>query len=172
MGAATTPLRVNIADLLHRVGATRDVAVSVTVEELDLAGERLDGAAVVTLDAHLRSMPDGVVVSGHLRVPWHGTCRRCITRIEGVAEIEVSELFQDHPIDPELFVRHGEQIDLTEMVREHVIGDVPAIPLCRDECAGLCPRCGVDRNTHTCDCVVEVRDDRWAVLDTLRDVGE
>jgi uncharacterized protein len=39
--------------------------------------------------------------------------------------------------------------------------------LCRAECAGLCPSCGIDRNSGDCDCSVMVRDDRWAALDGL-----
>jgi uncharacterized protein len=40
-------------------------------------------------------------------------------------------------------------------------------PLCRAECAGLCPVCGVDRNDEACSCETEIRDQRWAALDQL-----
>ncbi|HBU75246.1 MAG TPA: DUF177 domain-containing protein, partial [Acidimicrobiaceae bacterium] len=39
--------------------------------------------------------------------------------------------------------------------------------LCSDDCKGICDVCGVDRNEVPCECVVVVRDDRWAALDDL-----
>ena len=53
------------------------------------------------------------------------------------------------------------------MVREVMLLELDGERVCRDECAGLCPVCGVDRNEATCDCVTEVRDERWAALDGL-----
>ena len=54
------------------------------------------------------------------------------------------------------------------MVREEVLLGVPDAPLCRPDCAGLCPTCGADRNVGPCDCDTAVRDERWAALDQLR----
>jgi uncharacterized metal-binding protein YceD (DUF177 family) len=49
------------------------------------------------------------------------------------------------------FYKDG-QIDLEEMVREHLLLALPMRRLCSDDCAGLCPTCGVDRNKETCAC--------------------
>jgi uncharacterized protein len=46
--------------------------------------------------------------------------------------------------------------------------ELPNDVLCRDDCAGICPVCGIDRNAGTCDCDTTVRDDRWAALDGLQ----
>jgi uncharacterized protein len=73
------------------------------------------------------------------------------------------------PVDPEAFpIEHG-QLDLAPMTREELILGVPDAPLCREDCPGLCPVCGVDLQTTTCSCETSVRDDRWAALDALRD---
>ena len=52
---------------------------------------------------------------------------------------------------------------------EALLIDAPVAPLCRDDCAGICPVCGGDRNETPCDCVQAPRDERWAALDALRD---
>jgi uncharacterized protein len=44
-------------------------------------------------------------------------------------------------------------------------------PLCRDDCAGLCPQCGTNRNTGTCTCAAELEDPRLAPLRGLRKVS-
>ena len=55
------------------------------------------------------------------------------------------------------------------MVREEVLLAIPDAPLCRDDCPGLCPVCGADLQTAPCGCETAVGDDRWAVLDQLRE---
>ena len=57
--------------------------------------------------------------------------------------------------------------DLAPMVRESILLELDGDRLCAEDCAGLCPQCGVDRNEGTCDCVTDVRDERWAALDGL-----
>ena len=73
------------------------------------------------------------------------------------------------PRDPEAFPIENGQLDLAPMVREEVLLGVPDAPLCRDDCAGICPSCGADLNDGPCGCTTTVRDERWAVLDQLRD---
>jgi uncharacterized protein len=59
-------------------------------------------------------------------------------------------------------------IDLAEDVRQTVLLAVPLKLLCKDECRGLCPRCGADLNKESCSCPPEAVDARWA---SLRELG-
>jgi uncharacterized protein len=58
-------------------------------------------------------------------------------------------------------------VDLAPLVHDAILLDLPLAPLCREECAGLCPFCGIDRNEGTCDCQAPL-DPRWATLDGLQ----
>ncbi len=49
----------------------------------------------------------------------------------------------------------GENVELAPMLREHIILAAPMKPLCREECAGLCARCGKDLNEGPCQCPTE-----------------
>lgn len=62
----------------------------------------------------------------------------------------------------------GKEIELGAWFIELVQLSVPAQPLCRDDCRGLCPRCGADRNHETCDCEAERSGSPFAVLGSLR----
>lgn len=70
--------------------------------------------------------------------------------------------------DLEFTVYDGDAIDLTPMVREQVLLALVERPLCREDCAGLCPRCGVNLNEGRCTCGVETTDSRLAVLRSLK----
>jgi uncharacterized protein len=63
-----------------------------------------------------------------------------------------------------LSVFDGETIDIDELVREQVLLALPARALCKEECKGLCPVCGTDRNTDPCTCESREVDPRWAGL--------
>ena len=62
----------------------------------------------------------------------------------------------------------GAEIDLGGFVRELLALAPPVQPLCREQCRGLCPRCGVDRNTERCACEQERPASPFAALAALR----
>lgn len=124
--------------------------------------------STIVVDLVAESLSDGIVVNGSIRAPFQGECRRCLSPLAGFIDVDVHELYQVHVTDPEAFPIVGDQIDLVPMVRETVLLEIPDAPVCRPDCAGLCPHCGVDLNVTTCDCVAEAIDPRWAALEDLR----
>lgn len=170
------PLVVNVAELLRRPGSTRELAATVDAADLldgdavaaaDVAARPPD-AAQIDVRLRLEALSDGIVVEGTLTTPWVGVCRRCLGAARGAVVSEVRELYQRVPTDPDAFPLPDDQLDLRTLVRELVVLDVPSAPLCRDDCAGLCPTCGTDRNAGTCGCATPTTDPRWAALDALR----
>jgi uncharacterized protein len=161
-------LLVNAAELLRRPGAERDVDVEVDPGEVGIVDDRLVEGAPVRARFHLESLSDGIVVSGEVVSTWHGACRRCLVPVGGELHSVVHEIYQSTVTDPDAFPIEHDQIDLEPIVREVVQIDLPTVPLCRPDCAGLCPQCGADRNADPCGCRVDRADDRWAALDELR----
>ena len=159
-------LRVNARELLRVPGSSRHIDEAVDATDLGVPDERITGPIGVDLDAV--SSIDGIVVTGSISIPWSTACRRCLTEVTGTTVVDVDEVYQDDVSDEEAFPIEGDQIDLAPPVREYVLIELPDGPLCRDDCAGICPVCGIDRNETTCDCDTSVRDDRWAALDDLR----
>ncbi|HEY5950855.1 MAG TPA: DUF177 domain-containing protein [Kofleriaceae bacterium] len=69
--------------------------------------------------------------------------------------------------DLDVFAYDGDKIDLEPLFREQFVLAVPYAPLCREDCKGLCPQCGIDRNTGTCSCEKPI-DPRLAPLKGLK----
>lgn len=166
MAAGVRALRLNTVELLRQPGLHRELAVDLTPTELEVADDRLIGPVEVALAAD--STVDGIVVSGTVGVRWSDECRRCLATLERHEAVEVEELYQDEVVDDDAFELGRDALDLTPTVRDAVVLvlDDPPV-LCRDDCAGLCPVCGADRNETPCGCDTTVRDDRWAALDEL-----
>ncbi len=162
------PLLINAAELLRRPGSERRFNLEPTIADLGIVDPRFDPDATVEVSLRLESLTDGLVVDGQVSAPWADSCRRCLAPAAGVVLGEIRELYQVVLTDPDAFEIVGDQIDLAAMVREIILLDAPLAPLCRLDCAGLCPTCGIDLNTASCDCVTAVVDPRWEALSQLK----
>jgi uncharacterized metal-binding protein YceD (DUF177 family) len=141
---------------------------------LEVACSRCLGPARVILDEELAvtylpraRLPQEDTVETDAEPPRGGKRRgAAATGVSGAAGAEDSEkelgaeLTDD---DLDLYGYDGEEIDLTPLFRDQVVLAVPFAPLCSEDCKGLCPQCGADRNLETCDCKPPV-DPRWAAL--------
>ncbi|HWP39019.1 MAG TPA: DUF177 domain-containing protein [Gemmatimonadales bacterium] len=109
--------------------------------------------------------------SGLLRTTVAATCRRCLKDIAVAVEAPLEVLFTEEADSDDPSARvipvHATAVDLDEPIREELILAVPEYSVCRDDCRGLCPRCGKDLNTGPCSCAPEP-DLRWAALEALR----
>lgn len=101
------------------------------------------------------------------------SCRRCLRDVTVEVEAPLEALFTEDATSPDSSARvipaRAAVLDLGEPIREELILAVPEFVVCRDDCRGLCPRCGKDLNTGPCSCAPE-RDARWAALESLRSV--
>lgn len=157
--------RTNVADLLHHPGARRAFVVDGPLEGLTVGAARLDGD--VHCDFALEHVPDGVVVRGAASGNWSSECSRCLAPVSTPFRVAVAELFEANPIEGETYPLVDERIDVELPLRDAIAGELQPAPLCREDCAGLCPVCGIDRNTATCECETTVVDNRWDALNEL-----
>ena len=97
-------------------------------------------------------------------------CDRCGQQFESVKETAVDAVLveEESEDNPELFVLEGTEIDAQEVLSTCFILDMETKFLCREDCKGLCARCGKNLNLGPCRCGKEI-DPRFAVLEQLLD---
>ena len=115
---------------------------------------------------------------------WHGTiegdvalaCRRCLGDAMGHVSEDAHLIFAEAGTegvedDPDVFLidARATELDLRPALREQWLLHVPGYALCREDCQGLCPTCGAERNLAPCDCAPASVDPRWEGLRKLRD---
>ena len=125
----------------------------------------------VRLELMLEAVVEGVLVTGAAEVSLAGECARCLTAISSSSEVDVQELFlfpDKEPEDDEASRVEGDFVDLEPVLRDAVVLDLPFIPLCRDDCAGLCPTSGADLNADPGHTHGDEVDPRWAGLATWK----
>lgn len=118
-------------------------------------------------------------VRGHISAKIAADCVRCLNSVEQPVEIDFDDIFIDaehEPTDDEIQVSGVDldvslltesSIDLTEIVREQLILGAEEPSLCDEDCRGLCPKCGENRNLIDCKCEDDDIDPRWAALKNL-----
>lgn len=168
------PWLVPITTLRRSLGNRRHEQRAGRVGELRVADSRVAGDAEVDADVLLDSVDGGIEVTATITAPWTGECRRCLEVIDGRLEAEVRELYRPRPPgeppdqDDDTYPLSGELLDLQPLVRDAILLELPVNPLCRDDCAGLCPTCGAGLADGPCGCPPPAADPRWAALDVLR----
>ncbi len=126
---------------------------------------------------HLRSGED-LLFSGSIRGELVGQCGRCLEEYPLTLSREFSVvLTPPPPLGRETELSYdelsasfysGDAIDASALVYEEALLALPTPPLCQEECKGLCPQCGANRNVETCTCQPPPSDSRLAILSALR----
>ena len=160
------PFTVGVALLRKHPGTRRELRVAAPIAELQVSSSRVRETSDVAFDVVLESVSQGIVVSGSLTAAWEGECVRCLGPAAGRLVATVRE-FCSEGADPELgYAMTADWLDLEPIAHDACILELPLAPLCRPDCLGLCPSCGVNRNHETCTCTEEA-DPRWAALSGL-----
>lgn len=120
------------------------------------------------------------IVHGDVRAGVQLDCARCgrvfATELEGETDfiirsdaVPAAPEERGVPDDEEYVFFHGNdlRVDVTDQARQALILAVGLKPLCREDCRGLCPKCGTNWNEASCDCVQSEPDSRW---DGLKDL--
>ena len=120
-------------------------------------------------------------MTGQMRVTVEVECDRCLEPVLAPLSLQAEEEYRPRiditsgaalPIadgtELETLIDQKHIIDSTEVVRQDILVAIPMHPLCRPDCAGLCPECGENRNEGPCGCEGQPLDPRWSALEELR----
>ena len=137
--------------------------------------------APVALEFDIHKDKDKFRLEGHLRTELELPCSRCLEPYRFVIDADFDQRYlpasaassdpdrevQDDDLETSYY--GDDQIDLAELMREQFYLALPMKPLCHDDCRGLCPQCGTNLNTGTCDCSPVWEDPRLAALKAIKE---
>jgi DUF177 domain-containing protein len=147
--------------------------------EVAEAGDAYRIVSPVQLDFDIHKDKDKFRLEGAVRAELELACSRCLEpyRMSVDAPFDLrflpaAEMSSEHERelredDVETSYYRDDVIDLNELMREQFYLALPMKPLCGDDCRGLCPQCGTNLNTGSCECASERVDPRLAVLKNL-----
>ncbi len=137
----------------------------------------------ITVDLRVALAGETVLLRGRVGASLTVRCDRCLADFEkdvrqefdlavgparegraasGSRDVELTEEDLDE------LVYRGEELDLEPLLYEQLVLALPGVWLCREDCKGLCPRCGIDLNRGSCGCERNAKDPRFAALEALK----
>ena len=153
-------VRVDISQIIDHVGGIQPFSVVVASQDI---GENEPWVQEdISVSGQIVNVGTVFRLTGTITANADLECCRCLRAFERAVSFEFEEEF-----DVLAFGYPDDWVDIAEPIRAALIFQEPMQPLCNDDCKGLCPYCGADRNQTDCGCNKEVIDPRLASLQQL-----
>jgi uncharacterized protein len=153
---------VNISEIRRVLGGVLEVPVHLSPKSV----EGLDLEAPVRGWVRLENMGPRFYLTGEVSTVVRLDCVRCAGSFSRPLSVEIDEFYapsfshgrgdEEQVLDDlNVFSLHGDELDLSDPIRENLLLAIPITTLCRPDCQGICPICGSNRNEDVCTCSSE-----------------
>ena len=161
---------LGLSKIIDCPGASVPFSASIDLSDLQF-GTSYPVSEPVEAEGTVRNTAGVLMMTGTIRTTIHGTCDRCANDFDRDMELPidavlVTELANEENEDEWVFPLEGDSADLEDIVRTIFVLNLDSKLLCKDDCAGLCCRCGKNLNDGPCNCQKEL-DPRFAALKQL-----
>lgn len=162
-------LQLDVSMLKRAPGDFQRLDLSAELPPYDSQGEALVFPGPVRVNLVVSNTGSAIAVEGEVSGRVRLNCDRCLEPYELVIEAPVKETYTQavQNSGDEAVPFNGDMIDITPEVMKGIILSLPMKALCRDDCRGLCPKCGCNLNKTSCDCASGEIDPRLSILEEL-----
>lgn len=167
-------MKVNIAGVINSDGAKLDIGMKYDVGSFEFAGNEYSFKEPIEIIGQVVNIGNALKVALRVEGEYTSFCDRCGCDISAslVGETEENITGENIEIDSEMFVLQGYTLDISGAVESLVYSSLPMRNLCKEDCKGLCPKCGTDLNKTECNCDTTRYDPRFAIFRKLAGNGE
>jgi len=144
-------MKIDIADAVRNMGEEFSAEYDGALPEIDFLGERYNFPNGVHVSANWRYDGEGIIVTGCFNAETPVTCARCLADFMYTIGFKFAEYYKKQP-EEGMYAYQDEMIDLSQMLEDNVVVNLPTKLLCREDCKGLCSQCGADLNKGSCGC--------------------
>jgi uncharacterized protein len=151
---------LDISKILKSPGDSLNYSGKIDLSEDLFAANRISEISPLSVDGVVKNISGVVVLEGKGSFSYLGPCDRCGEGVRRILEFSFSEVFSkdaEESEESDALVLEGNTIDLKDIAEREAFASLPLKNLCREDCKGLCPRCGANLNFSTCEC----KDDEW-----------
>lgn len=151
-------MKIDVSDIRKQIGLSCEHSFE---EEIEVEEENL---LKIYSTITFTNTGKYILTEGILKSSIELVCSRCLKNFIFTLNIPILEQFQDKSVTPYVHnLKESEDmedinefldniIDMYDIFRQNIILNIPIKPLCRDECLGLCMKCGKDLNSGKCEC--------------------
>jgi uncharacterized protein len=145
---------LDISKALKAPGVSFGFSISESFQSIYAGGEEIHFLKPVDVSGSYIFTGDNFFLNGTVVADYSAQCCRCLKDVLSSMSVSFEEEFVKFPDEehPDKYLYRGEQLDLSQMVGDIISLNTPMRHLCSEDCRGLCPVCGIDRNITKCDC--------------------
>ena len=163
-------MMLGLSKIIETPGASVPFSTSVDLSDL-CYGVSYPATEPVIAEGMVRNTAGVLMMTGSVKTTIHGTCDRCASDFDReihfpIDVVLVEELSNEENEDEWVFPLEGDSADLDDIVRTVFVLNLDSKLLCKEDCKGLCCRCGKNLNDGPCNCQKEL-DPRFAALKQL-----
>ena len=147
-------MKINICTVKKNHGECMEFSFLVPVQDVLPSGFTDDFLKQVEITGTVTNLGASLLVKGHLQAEMKDFCARCLDGLSRKIIVDFSEeYFLTSACDVEEFFKYeGDFLNIRELVVELLLAEKPMKSLCREDCQGLCPVCGINLNESQCFC--------------------
>ena len=173
-------IRLNVKGLKEERGRQDHHDLDVSLPELNSSEGQVSFAGTADIHVDITNTGLCLLITGVIDTSVNTKCARCLASFKYPVHADLFETYYDkekglsqNAEEGEDYVPYsGDEIDIQPEVLKAIILAMPIRALCSEQCKGLCPQCGCNRNVKECDCREEIVDSRMAKLKELLKRGE
>ncbi|MHB1392017.1 MAG: YceD family protein [Clostridia bacterium] len=138
---------------------------------IEFCGERLNIVSPVTVKGSAVNYEGKISVDLRITAQVERTCSRCLENFKEEVQVDSNYVFVKDAKDDEedYYTFKSDKVDITDLVLGDIAAKLAMKPLCKEDCKGLCPMCGKNKNSIDCQCKSEEIDPRMQALSKLLD---
>lgn len=144
---------LDASNALRYPGQEYPFNMDIDLEDMEFAGDPIhfEGIAVKGV---MVGAGETVSIRADVKATIKSRCVRCLEDVsfDLSAVIDAEFARKSNPDDPDLYLFEASALDITDAVRDALIMEMPMMILCKEDCRGLCPVCGTNRNLVSCTC--------------------
>lgn len=164
---------LDISPIIKLQGAAIELDNSIGLSGAEFLGESYSFMSPLRIVGEIYNNGQSLTLEARVTGKAETECARCLCPIEIDVDFRIRELLSraedGASEDDSIILFDGHEIELDEIVADNFLMNISGKYLCRDDCAGLCPRCGKNLNEGKCGCADEYIDPRWQVLKDILD---
>lgn len=155
-------MKLNVANELKLPGREGHASLCKQTEDIEYFGRMIRFADNIAVEVSYVFDGSGFELRGSIKTAIKGECARCAKELIIPFEHDFIERFEKNSPegdDNDAYLFSGEELDLSDLVRDNILLNMDNYVLCKDDCRGLCPVCGCDLNTVQCSCEQEANEE-------------
>ncbi len=164
---------IELSELIKNVGSEKAFVGECDVESIPYMGELISFPKPVKVDVNVKNVGGVLCLNGRAECEMLVNCGRCGKPLTENLDFEIEEslLYEGSNVqmtdDEDVIIFSGYRFELDEIVSNYIFMNLPIRYLCKEDCLGVCPKCGKDLNVGDCGCDKQEIDPRLEALKKL-----